>query len=418
MHLLRNCVDHGVEPSEVRASRSKPEVATIRLKAFYQGTQVVIRVSDDGGGLDAEKIAASAIEKGYLTETEASSMTPEELYPYIFVPGLSTAASLSEVSGRGVGMDIVRHAILNLKGTITVDSEPGVGTTFTIRLPLTLAVTRALMVTAGGELFAIPMQSVMHIARVERKSLENFGSQPIVRINDKAYPLVRLAEKLNVRETDDEAPTIPVILVHAGEDDIAVRVESIVAGKDIVVKTLGSHLRRVEGLIGATLLGDGTVVPILDPNKLSEARSDLAIPHQRTNMRTTGTGSEICVMIVDDSVSVRRVMENLVRSQGWSCLVAKDGVDALEKLQSTDLRPDIFLLDVEMPRMDGYELLATLRQTEAPATPVVMVTSRAGEKHRQKAFSLGATDYLVKPYQEEQLIGLVRELAGKNVPVA
>jgi chemosensory pili system protein ChpA (sensor histidine kinase/response regulator) len=340
-------------------------------------------------------------------------MTPQEIYPYIFVPGLSTAAALSEVSGRGVGMDIVRNTVQKLKGTINVDSEKDKGTTFTIRLPLTLAVTRALMVIAGNEQFAIPMQSVIQIARVERTSLDTIGSQTVVRINDHAYPLVRLADQLLLREADDESPTIPVLIVRSGDSELAIHVERIIAGRDIVVKTLGSHLRSVNGLIGATLLGDGTVVPILDPNAFSGESEEAFIPKP---MGRAGGRGDVNVMIVDDSVSVRRVMENLVKANGWKPTVAKDGVDAIEVLQTQERLPDIFLLDVEMPRMDGYELLSSLRgMPETKDIPVVMVTSRAGEKHRQKAFSLGATDYLVKPYQDEDLVALVKQLTSETV---
>ena len=415
MHLLRNAVDHGVEAPESRESQGKSSEATIRIKAFYQGTQAVLKISDDGGGLNAAKIAESAIKKGHLSEAEAEAMAPQELYPYIFVPGLSTAKELSEVSGRGVGMDIVRDKVQKLKGTITVDSEPGVGTTFTISLPLTLAVTRALMVVSGGELFAIPMQSVAQIARLEKNQIDQLAGSPIIRLDGAICPIIRLCDHLAIRSADDDASTIPVLVIQSGEKRLAVQVEEIVAGKDIVVKTLGSHLRQVDGLIGSTLLGDGTVVPILDPNSLIVA-DETEVPTVRSGRtKSTVSRGQLTVMIVDDSVSVRRVMENLAKSKGWIPVVAKDGIDALEIMQGQDIVPDIFLLDVEMPRMDGYELLRRLRSTAATKdSPVVMVTSRAGEKHRQKAFSLGATEYLVKPYQEEQLTGLVERLAGGN----
>ena len=339
-------------------------------------------------------------------------MTSQEIYPYIFIPGLTTAKELSEVSGRGVGMDIVRDKVQKLKGTITVDSEPDKGTTFTSRLPLTLAVTRALMVVAGNELFAIPMQSVDQIARLPRETVEQLGADPVIRLNGTACPLMRLSDQLSLRETDDNSPTIPVLIVRSGDKQVAVRVEKIIAGRDIVVKTLGSHLRKVPGLIGSTLLGDGTVVPILDPNALADSEdSQSSIPSGQASTTATPRSGKTSVMIVDDSVSVRRVMENLVKSQGWKSTVAKDGVDALEVLQGLDHTPDIFLLDVEMPRMDGFELLASLRAADLTKNvPIVMVTSRAGEKHRKKAASLGATDYLVKPYQEEQLVALVTKL--------
>ncbi|MDB4731409.1 Hpt domain-containing protein [bacterium] len=411
LHLLRNAVDHGVEPSDLRVVKGKTTNATIRIRAFYQGTQVVVRISDDGAGLDVERICNAAVNSGLLTATEAESMTPQEIYPYIFVPGLSTASTVSEVSGRGVGMDIVRDKVQKLKGTISVESLPDKGTTFTIRLPMTLAVTRALMVGVGTEVFAIPMQSVNQILRLDRKEIAQLGADPVVRLGGSVCPLMKLADHIGIREIEDDSQAIPTLIIRSGDDQVAVRVDRIVAGRDIVVKTLGTHLRQVQGLVGATQLGDGTIVPILDPNAFS-AQNEMDVPIQMPTLHQSSEGKK--VMIVDDSVSVRRVMENLIKGQGWHSIVGKDGVDALEILQSSDLVPDIFLLDIEMPRMDGYELVSTLRSMERFAeTPIVMVTSRAGNKHREKAFDVGATDYLVKPYQDEQLLSLVNKLTKK-----
>ncbi|MCA9169291.1 MAG: Hpt domain-containing protein [Planctomycetales bacterium] len=410
LHLLRNAVDHGAEPPDLRMVKGKSEQATIRIRAFYQGTQVVLRISDDGSGLDPKRIAQAAVNRGHLSQAEAESLTAQEIFPYIFVPGLSTATQISEVSGRGVGMDIVRDKVQRLKGTITVDSELDKGTTFTIRLPMTLAVTRALLVVAGNELFAVPMQSVVQIARLDREQIDRLGNEPVIRLDGTACPLIKLSELLNLREVEDDGRgTVPVFIVRAGEKQVAVRVERILSGRDIVVKTLGTHLRKVHGLVGATLLGDGTIVPILDPNAMVTSEKP-AVP-LRTRSTSGGRDTATNIMIVDDSVSVRRVMENLVHSQGWLPLVAKDGLDAIELLQSVETPPDVFLLDIEMPRMDGFELLSTLRSMpQYRDKPIIMVTSRAGEKHRAKALSLGATEYVVKPYQDDQLIAIIKRL--------
>ena len=415
LHLIRNCVDHGIESGDVREKCGKPQKATVRLRAFYQGTQAVLQIGDDGRGLDHVKILQVAVAKGIISQDEASTATPQEVYPLIFVPGLSTAKKVSEVSGRGVGMDIVRDKVQKLKGTIQVDSEPGKGTTFTISLPLKLAVARALMVNAGNEVFAIPMQSISQITRFERSEITQVGAQQVVKLNGVAYPLIRLADRLSLLGSENESPTIPVLIVRSGDVQVALQVDQIVAGRDIVIKTLGTHLREVPGFVGATLMGDGTVVPILDVNLLTDEFDANA---KMRPVKRAAESQETVVMIVDDSVSVRRVMENLVKAQGWRAVVAKDGVDAVEVLQAEELTPDIFLLDVEMPRMDGYEFLATLRGLpETKDAPVVMVTSRAGQKHRDKAFSLGASDYLVKPYQDEQLIELVNRLTRTAVSV-
>ncbi len=414
MHILRNAVDHGLESADVRRSANKPERSTIRLQAFSQGTQVVIRVSDDGAGLNFNAIRETAARHGLVAASDVANLNEEELAAFLFLPGFSTARTVSEVSGRGVGMDIVRDKVQKLKGTVSVESQAGQGTTFTIRLPMTLAVTRALLVRAAHETFALPMQSVVQILRLERKQIEKLGPSPVIRLGEEALPLVYLSERLRLRAPADKtSATLPVLVLAVGDQKVAVAVEKILAGRDIVVKPLGSHLRKVKGLIGATLMGDGSVVPILDAGDLvghsgtvTRPRSTVPAPHHPIHRHEMPL-----LMVVDDSVSVRRVMTNLLKNSGWQVLDAKDGLDALEKLQQAERQPDLFLLDIEMPRMDGYELLTSLRsQPEYRETPIVMVTSRAGEKHRQKATQLGATDYLVKPYQEDELLSLVRRL--------
>ena len=414
MHILRNAVDHGLEAADVRRAANKPERATIRVQAFSQGTQVILKVSDDGAGLNFDAIRETAARHGLVAASDLANLSEEELAAFIFLPGFSTARTVSEVSGRGVGMDIVRDKVQKLKGTVSVESHAGQGTTFTIRLPMTLAVTRALLVRASHETFALPMQSVVQILRLERKQIDKLGPSPVIRLGNETLPLVYLSEQLRLRAPADKtSANLPVLVLAAGDQKVAVAVEKILAGRDIVVKTLGSHLRKVKGLIGATLMGDGSVVPILDAADLvghadtvTRPRSIVPAPHRLVSRAETPL-----LMVVDDSVSVRRVMTNLLKNSGWQVLEAKDGIDALEKLQQAERQPNLFLLDIEMPRMDGYELLTALRsQAEHRQSPIVMVTSRAGDKHRQKATRLGATDYVIKPYQDDELLSLLRNL--------
>ncbi|MFM9964161.1 MAG: response regulator [Planctomycetaceae bacterium] len=414
MHLLRNAVDHGLETTEVRRAANKPEQSKICVQAFSQGTQVVLRISDDGAGLNFDAIRETAARHGLVPASDAANLKEEELASFIFLPGFSTSREITEVSGRGVGMDIVRDKVQKLKGTVSVESRAGQGTTFTIRLPMTLAVTRALLVHAAHETFALPMQSVVQILRLERKQIEQLGPSPVIRLGEEALPLVYLSERLRLRTPIDKtSASLPVLILAAGDQKVAVAVDKILAGRDIVVKSLGSHLRKVKGLIGATLMGDGSVVPILDAGDLvghagTVTRSHPVVPAPH---RPMPRHEEPLLMVVDDSVSVRRVMMNLLKNAGWQILEAKDGLDALEKLQQATRQPNLFLLDIEMPRMDGYELLTSLRsQTEHHETPIVMVTSRAGDKHRQKAMQLGASDYVIKPYQDNELLTLIRSL--------
>ena len=419
-HLLRNAVDHGIEAADVRTARNKSAEASIRIRAFHQGTQVVLQVSDDGAGLNLEALRAKAIHDGHVSASNAESLTKAELQNLIFVHGLSTASSVSELSGRGVGMDAVRTAVNKLKGTITVDSTAEVGTTFSIRLPMTLAITEALFVEAAHEKFAIPLQDVLQIIRLDRKELDRVGNSPVLRMGGVVYPLVYLRDALHLAgSVDDTQLSVPVLFVNVGDKQVAFAVDRIIASREIVVKTLGTHFRHVHGLIGATLLGDGTVVPILNCSEVLEAPVTRTVSNADES-DDVAHDARITVMIVDDSVSVRRITAKILNAAGMETILCRDGVDALETLQRLPNAPDLVLLDVEMPRMDGYELLSTLRsQSDYETLPVVMVTSRSGDKHRNKAESLGATDYLVKPYDEDELITTIqhhvanaRELVG------
>ena len=418
IHLLRNGVDHGIELPDQREAKGKPAQATIRIHAYHQGTQVVVQIEDDGRGLDYEKIRNIAIQNGVLSPSEADCSTEEDLRNLIYVPGFSTASKVSEISGRGVGMDVVRDKVQKLKGTIDTASMTGKGTTFTIRLPMTMAITRALMISANQETFALPIQVVQQILRIERKQLRQLDDDSVIRIKDRVYPVIRLADRLNLRQrADASSDMVPTLLVSAGGRTAAIVVDRIISSRDIVVKSLGNHLQYLPGMIGATLMGDGTVVPILDAVDLVGVRLGRmhAVPRVTPVLpepaEPAPVDRPIKVMIVDDSVSVRRVMSNLVRNAGMLDIVAKDGVDALGMLQSDDNNPDIFLLDIEMPRMDGFELLATLRgQLQYRETPIVMISSRAGEKHRAKAAELGASHYLTKPFRDQELLETIRTL--------
>ena len=414
LHLLRNAVSHGIETPARRAAHSKRERGTIRLRSFYEGTQVVIEVSDDGAGLDPEVIRSKALSRGHISSADAGRMSEKELFSLIFLPGFSTAKELSEVSGRGVGMDIVKASINKLQGTLALDSTPGKGTTITIRLPTTLAVARALLIKAHGETFAVPLGAVTQIIRVERGEIEHLAQDAVIRAGGRVYPVIRLGEALRLKQPADEAvERLPVLILKVGGDHFALVVEQVIEGREIVIKSLGNHLRRVHGIMGATLMGDGRVVPILQPADLVRNSAPSTVPTRPlAQPPATGITETLTVMVVDDSPSVRRVMSNLLKSVGWQPVAAKDGLQALEMLHGSPEQPTVILLDVEMPRMDGYELLAALKRQEAyRMIPVVMITSRTGEKHRRKAIDLGASEYLSKPYQDEELLNIIRRLA-------
>jgi len=413
-HLLRNAVDHGIESASTRQVLGKPAVGQIRLRAYHEGTQVVIQVSDDGGGIEPDLLRHAAVRAHLYTEAEAAQLSPDTLYNLVFLPGFSTARTVSETSGRGVGMDVVKSTVGRMKGSTSIETESGRGTTFTIRLPMTMAIMRVLLVATNGETFAVPLSVVTHILRIEPEKIERVGNEMVVRMEGKVIPAVRLGEALHLpRPADTTLSCLPVLIVTLGARQVAFIVEHLLEAREVVVKTIGTLLQRVEGVIGATLMGNGSVVLIVNPSELAPGaegstnrRVDVPSAREIPDLRRA-----YHILIVDDSVSVRRVLSNLVRSRNWNPVTARDGAEALEIIDRATRPPDAILLDIEMPRMDGYEFLTSVRSNPAHKDlPVIMLTSRAGEKHRQKAFELGATDYLVKPYEDETLITVIRRV--------
>lgn len=404
VHLLRNSVDHGIEPPAVRSACGKRDRGRIIVRAYHEGTDVVIEVEDDGGGLDVERIRRAAVEKGYVGEGESAQLSVEELSSFVFEPGFSTALRVSEVSGRGVGLDIVKSKVGRLGGRIRMTSRPGAGATVTVRVPMTLAITRVLLVRAGGQTLGLPLGAILQIVRADSASIAHVGVERVVNVDGRTYPLKDLAETLGLPRGAEHGRQ-PVLIANLGGRQIAMAVDQIVQTRDAVVKTLGTHLRRVSGVWGATLLGDGTVVLILNPTDLAGSAEEPRVRRTKGHAAPSRERDVHNILIVDDSLSMRHVLSNMVKKAGWNALQARDGVEALEILEAAAPPPDLVLLDIEMPRMDGYEFLATVRGQKGLASlPIVMLTSRGGEKHRDKALGLGASGYVVKPFQEEALL--------------
>ena len=412
MHLLRNAVDHGVEPQDMRQSLGKPSVATIKLEASREGNQVVIRIADDGAGLDYPAIQAT-VRKMRLSD-RVDELSENELSQFIFYPGFSTRAEISEISGRGVGMDVVKENIQNLKGVIRVASEKGQGTKFTIRIPLTLAAVQALLFTVGGQTYAIALNEIGEIIRLDPENILG-PNQDALRINDEVLPLFHMADLLSVGKRDAESVSpgeYPITLVvETGGRRGTLVIDTLVGQKEIVIKSLGSHLRYVKGVSGATIMGDGSVIPILNIDEL--------LWPQMTRLEDTHPEKELIlerplnIMIVDDSVSIRQVVSRFMEDQGWKVQTAKDGIDALDRLSES--RPDLIVLDIEMPRMNGYEFLGALKaQGGFEDIPVVMLTSRTATKHRDKAKALGANGFIVKPYNDDEFVRLILKLTGRG----
>jgi chemosensory pili system protein ChpA (sensor histidine kinase/response regulator) len=418
LHLLRNAVDHGIEAPDVRTKVGKISRARVLVKASYEGAHAIIQVSDDGRGLNFARMRDVAVRDGFLLPEDAAAMTERDLQALIFRPKFSTAAEISEVSGRGVGLDVVKEKIQQLNGTVSVQSTPGHGATFTLRLPLTLAVARVLLVKAGGQTFALPAPTITRVLRVDREEVEQDGEVREVSLEGVRYRATHVLKALGGQERrEDAAARVSALILSSPDNPAALIVDQFLEARDVVVTMLTGHLRKVRGLSGATVLGDGQVVVILNPDELlsqvaatqragqpAARQMPAPIDHQARTLR---------ILVVDDSLSVRQVLANLIRRVGWTPLVARDGLEALETLQREATLPDLIFSDVEMPRMDGYELTSTVKaDPKMKRVPVVFITSRAGDKHRRRGFEVGAAGYLVKPFDEQALLSLVARLTG------
>jgi len=386
----------------------KPSVATLKMDASREGNHVVVRIADDGAGLNYKAIRSSVRKMGLSDRVD--EMSEEELTPFIFYPGLSTRRKISQVSGRGVGMDVVKENIHHLKGSIQVASEKGNGTQFSIRIPLTLAALRALLFTVGGQEYAIALNEINKITRL---TPENFLGQQkdAVRIDDELLPLFRMSKMLNNPEKYNESVSEsehPIALVfESGGKRGVVAIDTLKGQREIVIKSLGSHLRYVKGISGVTIKGDGSLVPIMNLEEFFWGKTDDSAVLISDDGFMKARPMEI--MVVDDSVSVRQVVSRLMEDQGWKVQTAKDGLNALENLRES--RPDLIVLDIEMPRMNGYEFLGALKTQPAyQDIPVVMLTSRNATKHRDKAKALGAKGFVVKPYNDDEFINLILQL--------
>ncbi|MDQ8035874.1 MAG: Hpt domain-containing protein, partial [Pedobacter sp.] len=416
-HMLRNAVDHGLEDQAGRAAAGKASQGRVTLTLAREGGEVVLTLADDGRGINVPAVRKKALERGLIKEGQ--EISDQEVIQFIFHAGFSTAAAVTQISGRGVGMDVVTSEIKQMGGVVSINSVTGKGTTFTIRLPFTVAVNRALMVRIGEDSYAIPLSQIEGIVRASPYELETYYAPdaPLFEYAGVAYRLNYLGEFVHgVKSPNLVGHTLPlpVLLIRGGEHHIAIQVDQLIGSREIVVKAIGAQLASVAGISGATILGDGSVVIILDVVAMLRAASltqprvsvsfegGAALPAGETKRTRT-------VMVVDDSVTVRKVTSRLLERHGYDVLLAKDGMDAIAKLE--DARPDLMLLDIEMPRMDGFEVASLVRHNpNLEDLPIIMITSRTGEKHRERAFQIGVNAYMGKPFQEEQLLETIVEL--------
>jgi chemosensory pili system protein ChpA (sensor histidine kinase/response regulator) len=415
-HMLRNAIAHGIESPADRRKTGKPTEGAVRIRVAREATEVVVRVSDDGRGLDRDAIRSRAIERGLLRPDARPS--DDQLLGLITQTGFSTASQVTQLAGRGVGMDVVANEIKQLGGSLAIESQAGQGTTFILRLPFTLAVTQAIVVRIGEASYAIPMTSVQGVARISPEDLaaRMAETSPSFDYNGDSYGIHDLNELLGLPSSHGgEEEQLPLLLTRAGDLRAAIRIDAVIGSREIVVKSVGPQVSSVPGVLGATIMGDGSVLVILDLPPL--VRHGIARREQRLADGLSAVSTPVLedqrikpvVMVVDDSITMRKVTGRVLERHDYEVATAKDGMDALEKLH--DRVPDLMLLDIEMPRMDGYELATHMKaDPRLREVPIIMITSRTGDKHRQRAFDIGVDRYLGKPYQEVELLAQIAEV--------
>ena len=419
-HMLRNAVSHGIEKPAERLSKGKAESGRLSVSVDREGGDVVILVKDDGRGIDVSAIRKKATEKGLLDPS--SKLSDHDVLQYIMEPGFSTAEKVTQISGRGVGMDVVDSEIKQLGGVLEIDTVEGKGTTFTIRLPLTLAINHALLVSVGEEVYAVPLNSIEGVVRLSGLELQQFydSGENHYEFAGSSYELKHLGRLLTGVQPDysSAGQLFPVLLSRVGDQSVALHVDDLIGRREIVVKPVGAQISTVRGVSGATILGDGRVVIILEMNALvlgdslfHVAQDEQLEEGKPAEVVVEEVQRETLVMVVDDSITIRKVTERMLSRHNMKVITAKDGVDAVSQLQ--EVKPDVMLLDIEMPRMDGYEVATHIRNDERlKDLPIIMITSRSGAKHRDKAMEIGVNKYLGKPYQEDDLMENINELIG------
>ncbi|MEP6607114.1 MAG: Hpt domain-containing protein [Burkholderiaceae bacterium] len=427
-HLIRNAIVHGLEGPADRRAAGKPETGELMLDVRQEGNEIIVVINDDGAGLNLKRIQARAIERQLVTPDQV--LGDRELMELIFQPGFTTATEVTELAGRGVGMDVVRAELASFGGRISISSESGRGTRFTLYLPMTLAIAQVVLVGIAGRRYAIPAGMVEQVRRYRPAVLLAALTDGLIEIPPVGAVVLRpLTQLLGEETTPHLARQTPVVLLRSGDDRLAIAVDEVSSNQEVVVKSVGVQVARMAGILGATILGNGEIVLIINPVQLitrapeppavfdvaPDARDEAKAAQKRIDHVTElSTSSVPTVMVVDDSLTVRRVTQRLLERQGYTVLLAKDGVDALRQLQ--EIKPDIMLVDIEMPRMDGYDLTRNVRGNMKTADiPIIMITSRTAEKHRKMAFELGVNEYLGKPYQEDELLKSIKQYLSERV---
>ena len=417
MHLLRNAVDHGIEKPEEREKTGKPRIGTIALKAFQKGNNIVIEVADDGGGINRNKVKQSALKNGLITTDEMETLNDDEALRLIFAPGLSTRSIITDISGRGVGMDVVRKNVEALQGQVDVESTLGVGTTMTLTLPLTLATTQELLVQVGDQTYGIPISAVERIIRITAKDIATVSGRQAIVVDNEPVSMVKLVTVLELpqaEQTTSPDEKLPVVILGSAKRRIAFLVDAVVGQQETVVKSLGRQLSRVRNVAGATILGTGQVIMTLNPADLMKSARGIEGRTAAAQRGKTQTGKEAkrpTVLVVDDSLSTRTLEKNILETAGYKVQLATDGMEAVSMLNSNAL-VDLIVSDVLMPRMDGFQLTQAVKgDTKLRKIPVILVTSLDSRTDKEHGIEVGADAYLVKSnFDQANLLDTIAQL--------
>lgn len=414
MHMIRNSCDHGVEDPVTRLASGKPERGVVQLKAYNEGNHIIIEIADDGKGLDADMLRQKCIERNLITEKEADQMSDKEAFALIFKPGFSTAQKVTSVSGRGVGMDVVKTNIEKLNGIIEIDSELGKGSVFRLKIPLTLAIMQSLLVGAQEEYYAIPLASVIETVRVPLDDIYTIEGKNVLRLRNEVISLVRLADVFNVKQVFESDPQAYVVIIGVAESKLGVIIDTLVGQEEIVIKSMGEYLQNIPGIAGATIRGDGGVTLIVDVSSMmnlaKQIKTDIKAQIESEAKKVKEKPSDYNVLIVDDSKMDRTLMQKALEPLGVTVFEAVNGVEALEMLKAKDRDIDAMLIDIEMPKMDGYTLAGEIRKySKYRYLPLIAVTSRTSKTDRLRGVEVGMTEYITKPYSPEYLENVVKK---------
>ncbi|GAA8249677.1 chemotaxis histidine kinase/response regulator CheAY2 [Helicobacter pylori] len=414
IHIIRNSCDHGIEPLEERRRLNKPETGKVQLSAYNEGNHIVIKISDDGKGLDPVMLKEKAVEKGVISERDAEGMSDREAFNLIFKPGFSTAKVVSNVSGRGVGMDVVKTNIEKLNGIIEIDSEVGVGTTQKLKIPLTLAIIQALLVGVQEEYYAIPLSSVLETVRISQDEIYTIDGKSVLRLRDEVLSLVRLSDIFKVDAILESNSDVYVVIIGLADQKIGVIVDYLIGQEEVVIKSLGYYLKNTRGIAGATVRGDGKITLIVDVGAMMDMAKSIKVNittlmNESENTKSKNSPSDYVVLAIDDSSTDRAIIRKCLKPLGITLLEASNGLEGLEMLKNGDKTPDAILVDIEMPKMDGYTFASEVRKyNKFKNLPLIAVTSRVTKTDRMRGVESGMTEYITKPYSGEYLTTVVK----------